>query len=266
MTQNLLLYMLSIKNMTSHKSVATLSNVLVSTANTNSHTRIKVAYGIEEANLIDIAFKDLSSVSHFESYMFEQKLADIFEISTEDIESPIKKGNDSHTTKTSLLLEHQQSINNLSKHLALTQLFDWISVSLIDIPFCEGNHHITMNDIHANTLVKLVSVDAILSPDRITEITFSGLKHCSFKKLIFVENTGLVKEDSSPSFVYAANNFHTISSTIQVTQSIQYMQRRKKKGNQNHGIEILPIPVYQVHGIQVKDIGLFVSQYEKKRF
>ncbi|OBZ86141.1 hypothetical protein A0J61_05805 [Choanephora cucurbitarum] len=66
------------------------SNILVSTTNTNFYTRSKIAYGVEGINLIDVAFKNLSSASHFESYLFEQKLANIFETSTEDIEFTTK--------------------------------------------------------------------------------------------------------------------------------------------------------------------------------
>lgn len=175
------------------------ANIIISTANANFNSRSKAIYGIEEVSNIDDAFKHASSLNNFESHKLKQLLADVVKISTQDIEPTIKyangisfskkvfyhssllpgnrkmrtcinalvkpeRGNNPCIAKTLLLFQHQQSSHDLPKQFALIQLYDQISVSLAGIPFCDGNHHINMDDIYANTLLKVVPVDALLSP------------------------------------------------------------------------------------------------------
>ena len=175
------------------------ANILISTANANFHSRSKALCVIEEVNQIDTAFKNIANLNDFSNYNLKKLLADVINVSTQGIEPTIKyangiaikkkvfyhsslhpgnrktrtctnalvkseRGNEPCIAKTLLLFKHQQSSHDLPKYFVLIQLYSQISVSLAGIPFCDGNQHVNMNDLYANTLLKVVPVDALISP------------------------------------------------------------------------------------------------------
>ena len=69
-----------------------------------------------------------------------------------------------------VLLRHFSCLNNQanqavkSKHFALVQFYDEISVSLAGIPYCDGNRQVNMNALSGSSLLKVVPLDHLAFP------------------------------------------------------------------------------------------------------
>ena len=75
------------------------------------------------------------------------------------------KHSDRHCiAKTLLLFGYQANQAAKSKHFALVQFYDEISISLAGIPYCDGNCQVNLNALSGSSLLKVVPLDHFASP------------------------------------------------------------------------------------------------------